>query len=118
LIGPLPPVGVYPAILCGNRIKDEVWNDYGIGKPKWDPTDGSAREAHCIAHCRITRECPGGGATSWIGGFGKEVLDQFKKWTGGGGDGYDPGDMAANAKGRQCAKNKGKSCEEQCKGVR
>ena len=110
---PLPPEG---GIACGNRIKNEVWAEYGISKPKWDPTDGSAREAHCIAHCRITRECPGGAATSWLGGFGKEILDEIKQW-GGNGDGYDPGDMGANAKGRQCAK-KNRSCEEQCKGVR
>jgi RHS repeat-associated protein len=104
-------------IPCGNRIKEQVWDEYGIGKPKHNPTDVSAREAHCIAHCRITRECPFGARLSWLGGFGKEVLDQLKKWGGGGGDGYDSGDMAANAKGRQCAKKKG-SCEEECKGVR
>jgi len=109
--------GMGLGIPCGNRIKEQVWAEYGIGKPKHDPTDGSAREAHCIAHCRITRECPGGGALSFVGGLGKEVLDQLKKWGGGGGDGYDSGDMAANAKGRQCAKKK-KSCEEECKGVR
>jgi hypothetical protein len=50
-------------------------------------------------------------------GFGKEVLDQVKRWFGGGGDDYDSGDMRANAKGRQCAKRE-KSCEEECKGVR
>ncbi len=109
--------GASLGIKCGNRIKEQVWAEYGIRKPKHDPTDRSAREAHCIAHCRITRECPGGGGLSFLGGLGKEVWDQFKKWGGGGGDGYDSGDMAANAQGRQCAKRK-KSCEEECKGVR
>jgi RHS repeat-associated protein len=98
---------------CGNGIKEQVWDQYGANRPL--NTDPSARLAHCIAHCRITRECAGGAATSWLGGFGKEVMDQFKKWGGGGGDGFDPGDMAANAKGRQCAKNKTRSCEDQCK---
>jgi hypothetical protein len=103
---------------CGNRIKGEVWDTYGLGKPKWDPTDGSAREAHCIAHCRITRECPGSEVTSYLGGLGKEILDQFKIWFGGGGDGFDPGDLAANAKGRSCGRTPNKPCEELCKGVR
>ncbi len=96
---------------CGNRIKNEVWKKYGVNRP---PNDPSARKAHCIAHCRISRECPGGDATSWLGGFGKEVQDQFKKWGGGGGDGFDPGDMAANALGRKCGKKKDKTCEELC----
>ena len=98
---------------CGNRIKDEVWAEYGIGAPKHDPNDRSARVAHCVAHCRIKRECPGGGGESWLGGFGKEVIDQIKKWVGKGGDGYDSGDMNANALGRRCGKKQG-SCEEQC----
>jgi RHS repeat-associated protein len=96
---------------CGWRIKNEVWEQYGKNRP---PSDPSARVAHCIAHCRIKRECTGGGATSWLGGFAKEVQDWAKKVTGGGGDGYDQGDMDANAKGRKCAKNMEKNCEGQC----
>jgi hypothetical protein len=100
-----------PGAICGNRIKDEVWEEYGKSRP---PNDPSARLAHCIAHCRITRECPGGGVTSWIGGLAKEVLDEIRKRTGGGGDGFDWGDIEANATGRQFARCKNKSCEEQC----
>ena len=50
---------------CGIRIKNEVWRDFGVNRPANDP---SARKAHCIAHCRITRECPGGRFTSWLAG--------------------------------------------------
>jgi RHS repeat-associated protein len=88
-------------IACGAKIRDEVWEKYGKNRGENDP---SARKAHCIAHCRIT----------WLGGFGKEIQDAFHKGGGSGGEGYDPGDMAANAKGRKCAKNKDKTCEEQC----
>jgi RHS repeat-associated protein len=98
---------------CGLRIKDEVWDEHGIGAANHDPNDGSARVAHCIAHCRIQRECPGSGALSWLGGFGKEVVDQFIKWGGSGGEGYDQKDMNANALGRQCGKKPG-SCVDQC----
>jgi RHS repeat-associated protein len=114
----IPDLWQMTGIPCGRRIRDEVWGMHGIGKPKWDPTDGSAREAHCIAHCRITRECPGEEVTSYLGGLSKEILDQIKRWRGGGGDGFDSGDMAANARGRQCGRTPGKACEELCKGVR
>jgi hypothetical protein len=98
---------------CGNRIKNEVWEKYG--KNRDNAVDPSAHLAHCIAHCRITRECPGGGLTSFFGGLGKELQDQLKKWNGGGGDGFDWGDMGANRTGRQCGKNdKNRSCEDQC----
>jgi RHS repeat-associated protein len=101
-----PPEGPFE---CGNRIKNEVWKQFGENRGDDDP---SARKAHCIAHCRIAKECPGGAGTSWIGGLGKEFLDELKQYIGIG-DGYDSGDMTANAHGRKCAKGP-KSCEEAC----
>jgi len=105
--------------LCGLRIKDEVWADYGTDGPKHDPNDRSYREAHCVAHCRIQRECPGGGFTSFIGGVAKEVEDWAKLKIFGTGEGFDPQDMAASRKGREMGRNcPEKSCEEACKGTR
>jgi len=99
---------------CGQGIKEYVWENYG---KKSGPNDPSARVAHCIAHCLIAGACPGGPATSWVGGLAKEIEDWFKKRFGGRGDGYDSGDMAANSLGRQFAKCPGKTCEEQCQGA-
>lgn len=102
------------SIGCGLRIKDEVWKAYGENRGGNDP---SARLAHCIAHCRISRECFGGPATSWLGGLAKEIEDAVTKLVMGKGEGYDQGDMAANALGRKFAKCTNKSCEEQCQGA-
>jgi hypothetical protein len=69
----------------------------------------------CVSHCRITRECLGGGVTSWLGGFGKEVSDEINKWKSfGRRDGYDSWDMKANEIGRKCGDNKRRSCADQC----
>ncbi len=98
-------------ISCGELIRDEVWKNFGANRPTTDP---SARKAHCIAYCRISRECPGGDITSWIGGFAKEIQDLIKQSLGNGGEGYNQGDMNANAIGRGCAKKKKKTCESLC----
>jgi RHS repeat-associated protein len=103
-------------ISCGNRIKNEVWEKFAPGG-QLPPGDPSFQYGHCVAHCRIQRECLGGRFTSWIGGVGKEILDEFKQW-GGQGAGWEGGDMDANRRGRKCGRhNKDKSCEEACKGT-
>jgi len=110
--------GILGEVLCGNRIKNQVWNQYKPGGPNHRPEDWSYREAHCVAHCRIQRECLGGRITSWLGGLGKEIWDELKQWDGEG-DGFDWGDMEANRKGRRLGRKcPEKSCEELCKGTR
>lgn len=47
--------------------------------------------AHCIANCRITRECPGGRFTAFVASEWKERERD---------DSYDEGDQPANRKGR------------------
>jgi RHS repeat-associated protein len=100
----------FTTVECPGRIRDEVWREHGITRGADDP---SARLAHCIAHCRIARECPASAATSRLGGSWKEISDGLKRLRGGGGDGYDPGDVRANRYGRRCARSPG-TCEEQC----
>jgi RHS repeat-associated protein len=110
--------GILGEVLCGNRIKNQVWNQYKPGGPNHRPDDQFYREAHCVAHCRIQRECFGGRITSWLGGLGKEIWDELEQW-GGVGDGFDWGDMEANRKGRRLGRKcPEKSCEELCKGTR
>jgi RHS repeat-associated protein len=110
----LPPEG---SLACGIRIKNEVWDEFGTGPGK-HLGDDHLHYAHCVAHCRIQRECAGGRVTSWLGGLGKEILDQLKKGLGKGGDGFDMGDMNANKEGRSRGRNcPKKSCEEACKGM-
>lgn len=79
------------------------------------PDDLSCREAHCIASCEIVREY--GRDTANACGVGKEIFDGRKAAVGGGGDGYDKGDMNADQAGGASAAKNG-SCEDLCKGQR
>ena len=104
-------------ITCGNRIKNEVWEKFAPGG-KVPPRDPNFHYGHCVAHCRIQRECPGGRFTSWAGGLGKEIWDEIKQHWHKEGPGYDGGDMDANREGRKRGRHcKEKSCEEACKGT-
>jgi hypothetical protein len=108
-----PPEG---AISCGLRIKNQVWSQFA--NDEHFKNDRNFHYGHCVAHCRIQRECPGGRVTSWLGGFAKEVEDQLKKWFMHQGPGFDMGDMNANKEGRNRGRNcPTKSCEEACKGT-
>ena len=88
---------------CAERIAQEV-NSHN---PHGD-RDPSRRWTHCVASCRISRECAGGRFTAWIAG------DWWRDpWWQTEAQGSDPGDRAANRIGRGACK-KEKSCEESC----
>ena len=96
-----PPEG---ASDCADRISREVARQSPFGT-----RDPSSRWNHCVASCRISRECPGGRFTAWIAG------DWYQDpWWQYPSQGSDPGDRAANRVGRDASKCKKKSCEESC----
>jgi RHS repeat-associated protein len=106
---------------CVVRINREVIAGHcGNGKNAND--DPSCREAHCIANCRIARECTFGAGQAAGASYAKEVWDWGKKKTWDpNSEGYSGGDQAANKKGRVCGKSpytKAWDCEELCKGTR
>lgn len=89
---------------CASRIADEVGRQSPFGT-----RDPSSRWNHCVASCRISRECPGGRFSAWIAG------DWYQDpWWQSPSQGSDPGDRAANQVGRSASCNKKKSCEESC----
>jgi hypothetical protein len=91
----------------------------GNGKNAND--DPSCRVAHCVANCRITRECGRTGrAQAAAASYGKEVWDWGKKKTWDpNSEGYSEGDQNANRTGRCVAREQPeKSCEVLCKNVR
>jgi len=109
--------GMGLGIPCGNRIKNKVWKKFAPGG-QLPPGDPSFHYGHCVAHCRIQRECPGGRFTSWAGGLGKEIWDEIKQHWHKEGAGWDGDDMDANRDGRKRGRHcKEKSCEEACKGM-
>ena len=88
---------------CGQRIFDELGkkSPFGTKHP-------SSRWNHCVASCRISRECIGGRFSAWIAG------DWYQDpWWKSPSQNSDPGDRAANQVGRDACKKK-KSCEESC----
>jgi len=98
-----PPMGETPG-QCAERIAEEVEQLPG------NRNDPSSRYNHCLASCRISRECPGGRFTAWIAG------DWYQDpWFLTPQTGSDPGDRAANRIGRNASCNKDKSCEDQCR---
>jgi RHS repeat-associated protein len=104
-------------ISCGNRIKNEVWEKFAPGG-QLPPGDPSFHYGHCVAHCRIQRECLGGRFTSWAGGLGKEIWDEIQQHWHKKGAGWEGGDMDANREGRKRGRHcKEKSCEEACEGM-
>jgi RHS repeat-associated protein len=106
---------------CVVKINREVIAGY-CGNGKNAATDPSCREAHCIANCRISRECAGGAGQAAAASYAKEVWDWTKKKTWDpDSEGYSGGDQAANKKGRICGKSpytKAWDCGELCKGTR
>jgi RHS repeat-associated protein len=89
---------------CAIRIAREVGNHSPFGDK-----DPSSRWNHCVASCRISRECPGGRFTAWIAG--DWVRDPW--WEKGSSD---PNDRAANKVGRRVSCRKETSCETMCDG--
>jgi uncharacterized protein RhaS with RHS repeats len=89
---------------CAERIANEV------GRLPGKPNDPSSRYNHCLASCRISRECLGGRFSAWIAG------DWYQDpwWQDMERHNSDPGDRMANKVGRDASKCKSKSCEAQC----
>lgn len=104
---------------CPNKIYHEVER---MDDPPGDG-EGRCRYKHCVANCRISRECTGGETMAWLGSFIKEHIRQGHWDTSGvipiWRDGWDPtdspGDDVANQKGRDLATScPKKSCEAAC----
>jgi RHS repeat-associated protein len=125
-IFPPPDVHLREPISCARDIEMNVWDKYGWRKDQaggWVPTpdhhpgDDHFHFGHCVASCRITRECPGGRLTAAAAGYLKEIWDQIRHcW--GDGPGAECGDLDANREGRARARKcPGKSCEEACRGT-
>jgi RHS repeat-associated protein len=117
------PLGLsaYEWLPCVVKINHEVTAGHcGNGKNASD--DYSCREAHCIANCRISRECFAGGAQAAGMSYVKEVWDWGKKKTwDSNSEGWSTGDQNANRKGRCMGKSpyaQGWTCEELCRGTR
>jgi hypothetical protein len=94
------------AMSCAENIADELRGTSPFGE-----ADPSARWEHCVASCRISRECPGGRLLAWIAGDWAQdpwFLNPPPATTS------DPGDRAANLVGRRASCTKNKTCEEQC----
>lgn len=91
-------------VWCKGGLKDNVIADRGCGR------------AHCIANCRISRECPQGLGVALLASWLKENFNpdtwKFDLWKG---DPDSIGDMKANALGRFCAPVLWMSCERLCK---
>ncbi|MEM6794493.1 MAG: RHS repeat-associated core domain-containing protein, partial [Acidobacteriota bacterium] len=79
---------------CAKRVAGEVSSAFL----------NRSRYQHCLASCRITRECPGGRVTAVAAGFGKELDDFIQCVLGRVGkkcDGaFQPSDLGDNATGR------------------
>ncbi|NOS70448.1 MAG: RHS repeat-associated core domain-containing protein [Verrucomicrobia bacterium] len=82
---------------CASRIAHEVGRQVPFGA-----RDPSSRWNHCVASCRISRECSGGRFTAWIAG------DWYQDpwWLSEKYSNSDPGDRAANQVGRDASCNK------------
>jgi len=86
-------------LTCAKRISDEV-------SELKEPIEGDrwGLWKHCVASCRIVRECPGGWFTAYVAGWVQEI----GKW-----DVDSLCDLRADAVGRGKAYSN-KSCEEAC----
>jgi hypothetical protein len=94
---PEPSEGI---IDCVQRIADELNAEPNpMGEGDW-----SGRWLHCVASCRISRECPGGRFTAWLAG------DWWQDPWWQPEPGSEAGDRAANNVGRDACKKKD-SCE-------
>ena len=82
--------------------------------------DPSCSVAHCVANCKITRECLIGRVQAVIASYVKESWDEVKRQTVQPTNvGYDRGDQEANRCGREFARKfPRRSCELLCKDVR
>jgi len=106
------PVGLDPVTSmcelkqCAEKIAHEVGSDYcGANALKQNhDLDPDCRVAHCIATCRMARECPGGGATAIAAGWWREMTH----WSPD-----SPGDLFANREGFRISRGN-ESCEKAC----
>jgi RHS repeat-associated protein len=106
---PIPPLNdpVSCALMEGFRAQREA---QATGK-NW------TRYAHCLAGCRIAKEC--GKLTAHVAGLGKEIWDFIRCFSGSKDHCYSAfqrADFADNKQGMDCPK--GKSCEQQCESLK
>jgi uncharacterized protein RhaS with RHS repeats len=104
MVGLVPRGNCEAPWTCASRIREEIER-----QPKISPPDGIGIYAHCLASCRISRECLGGRFSAWIGG--DWITDPW--WKEPSPSDADPRDRYANKKGRSFSKKPG-SCEDQC----
>ena len=102
--------------MCVGRVYFEVMPVWCQGGSMHDVTaDPSCRRAHCIANCRLSRECPAGVGVALVMSWLKENFNmstwRFDQWD----PGDSPGDAKANAMGRACSYKLWESCESLCR---
>jgi uncharacterized protein RhaS with RHS repeats len=102
MVGLVPQAQCEDPYTCGKRIADEVNRSPVI------LGDRDGLYQHCVASCRISRECLGGRFAAWIGG--DWIMDP---WWQSPEKGSDPRDRYSNKKGRAFSKKSG-FCEDQC----
>ena len=83
--------------LANSRIRERVWSD---------------KDAHCYVSCKMAWWW--GGVTAFTIGLFKELKDELRQRDGGGGHGFDPGDLLADKRGISCGASWTQSCAECC----
>ena len=107
------------ATAAARFITDAATCSYAMGdlvNRHYRPNENNNRYAHCLASCIIKQVCPGGGATAWLAGLGKEVWDVGQCRLGGRkascDSAFERQDFIDNAFGRECPANQ--TCLQRC----
>lgn len=92
------------------RASCALWDEYQtMKKANWKLSD---KYFHCLAHCKATKEGPGGATVSRAVGEGRELVDEYLK---GDSRAVCDQDRAANSLGRTRATNpQYPSCTRAC----
>jgi hypothetical protein len=106
-----PGPGVQGSGCAGRIARDTLREEHNQAAPRW-------RYAHCMASCKIAKEC--GQFTAIAAGLAKEVGDLVACLLTGRQSACDsafqPSDIKDNSTGRNCPEEK--SCEEACESLR
>lgn len=122
---PWNPPDPSPGFLqCASRIRTEVFERFGWDEdenpqPEHRPGDVHFYYGHCVASCRLMRDCGMGPCRTFVFGFAEETRDFIMGIIRHGEvHHFSPGDLNANKQGRDRAISMpGKSCEDACTGT-